>query len=430
MARPKRAITGRRWAGNVAGRERGMSAGLLGRWIRAVLLLAASIAAVPAFAQEDDQAEEPGLEFGGGIWRPAIETSYFHSDNFYNQSFAEQSASGVLIRPKLSYVSSAGRLTFNSLLDTEYGQFDLPGSADDYLDASVRAQLDYAGGTRHRLDLLGMFQHEHDPFGIDRTEDPGARRTELDRWNQTNGRLRYRFGAAGAAINAEVAVSGLRKAYITNRGDTDPLNYDSFGAEYQLSYRYSPKSSVLVDVSRIDVEFDSSFGGGPEQRDGRLYRARLGMRWLATAKTAGDVRIGVRRRSFDNGAEPLEGLDWQAGIQWSARAKTLIELRTFRSDQESYVSSSRLIDLKAVNLEITQTLTARLKGTLGVENTRAKFIGGNREDDIWGTGLRFSYLMRRYLHLEARAQYTERESSTAARDYDRLNSYIGIRVGR
>ncbi len=401
-----------------------------------LLLLGASLAVGPfAWAQDnqDDNgaSEDSALEFGSGVWLPSLQTRGYYTNNFYNSPTNGEPAYGALLNPGLGYRTEAGRWKFSSAASGEYGAFDLPGSADDYLDAQVSGQLGLTAGTRTRFELTGKFNHEHDSFGTDRTEDPSVRGVQLDRWNQASGGMRYRFGAAGAAINAEIGVSGMSKHYISNQSQTRPLDYNNFGGDYALFYNFSPKTSVLIDFSRFDVEFDSPFPDTVERRDGVVYRVRTGARWLATAKTSGDVRVGIRRRTFDDGEKSLEGIDWQAGVQWAARPKTLLELRAGRSEQESYLSNTRLIDLKSASLGWTQTLTSRVKSTLDLRMIRASFIGSTRRDDIYSGILDINYLLRSYLSLQGRVEYSTRDSSSAAaRDYDRVNGYIGLRLGR
>ncbi len=398
--------------------------------LRLIALLVAGTFVCPfAWGQDDDSADAE-LDFGGGVWKPSLKISGLYTDNFYNEDVGTQSAYGTLINPELGYTTEAGRISLNASVDGEYGTFDVPGSADDYLDAQVKSLLTWNAGTRNRFDLSGGLRHDHDDFGVDRTEDLTVRGVDLDRWNLASGGLRYRFGANGAAVNAELGVFGLKKHYITNRAATQVLDYDSVGADYVLSYHYSPKSSVLIDFTRADVEFDTPIGTA-ENRDGVTYRARLGARWQATAKTSGDVRVGVRRRTFNDGTQALEGLDWQASIQWAARPKTLFDLRTLRSEQESYSAGARVIDLKTVGLAWTQTFTARLRSILDLNTTRATFVGDNRRDDIYGSALGLDYRLRSYLLVQARAEYLMRDSSAGtAKEYDRINSYIGFRLSR
>ena len=387
----------------------------------------ALLAICPAAQAQDDSAQASALDAS----RVKVNLSGlgYYTDNFYNQPNNEAAGGGTLIRPEISFLEESSKLLVAGTVDGEYGVFDLPGSEDDYLDGGARFRLVSQGTVRNQVRLGAALKHSHDDFGVNRTEDATVRDDELDRWNQFSGSLHFRYGAAGARLNAEVGLRKLDRHYITNRAATEPLNYEANTGEYALFYNYSPKTAALVDFSRTAFAFDRPFGA-VDTRTGELYRARAGIRWLATGKTSGDVRIGYRRRTFDVASPDLEGLDWEATIDWAPVPRSQVKLTAARSEQESYRADTRVIGIDSLALGWKYNLSAKNRANLVLERLEADFDTSGRDDRIFSAAFTLEHVARRYLWVVASVGNTHRASSADFRDYDRLTAFLGLRLGR
>jgi hypothetical protein len=282
---------------------------------------------------------------------------------------------------------------------------------------------------RSRFDLRAGFQRGHDPFGTNRTEDATVRSTDLDIWHNVTGGATFHYGAPEARLNAEIGFSGLARDYQTNKSSTRFLNYNSTSAQYTLFYNYSPKTSGLVDFVRTGIKVDESFGP-VDDRSGQEYRFRTGMRWLASGKTSGDVRVGYFVRTFDNTSFSDEGFDWQAGIQWAPRERTVIALETARASQESYRADTFVNITRSGNLRWAQNWTAKTNTTLRVGETTTAFIGAGRNDRLYNAGLEVNQAFTRYVSLVLGLDVFNRQSNDPSAEFDRFTSYLGIRLGR
>ena len=380
-----------------------------------------------ALAQEDDAAADTDL--GASRVRTQLTGAAYFSDNFYNRPTNESSGYGTLLRPEAEFLKEGAKLRLEAELEAEYGMFSLPGSDDDYLDGAARLKLASQATLRNQLRLEGQFKHGHDAFGVDRTEDASARDADLDRWNRTTGALHYRYGAPGAQLNAEVGIATLEKRYVTNDAATEPLNYDSTDVIYTVFYNYSSKTAALIDFSRTDFSFDRPFGA-VDIRGGELYRLRAGIKWLATGKTSGDVRAGYRRRLFDAGTADIEGVDWEAGVDWTPVPRSTLRLATARSEQESYTADARVIDIESISLDWKHNLTSRTRSTVGLEHLKADYDSSGRSDKILSAAVGLEHRLQSHLWAVGTIGMTQRDSSLALREYDRLNAFLGLRLGR
>jgi polysaccharide biosynthesis protein VpsM len=371
-----------------------------------------------------------------GRVRASLTTALFYTDNFFYQPEETQSAIGAWLRPELAYKAEARKLQLDARVSGEYGTFDTPGSKDNYLDGLGALTVGWIATQRSRFTLDGALQRGHDPFGLDRTEGTATTEIDLDEWNQTTGGLRYRFGTPGARVNAEVGVSSLAKEYQTNRDATQFLDYDSTAVNYALYYNYTPKTAAVLSFSRTDIQFDRPFdntlgpgGSALDNRSGEVYQVRVGATWLATAKTSGDVRAGYRERTFDQLDVSEEGFDWQAGIKWSPTAPMLIELKSGRSEQQSYLSDTNVIDTDFTSLSIRRSLRARTRGTVMLEQSNADFVGGERSDHTNRAVVGLEHVLKTNLFLVGNIGYETRSSSDSLREYDRMSGFVGVRLG-
>lgn len=392
-------------------------------WAGAGLLLAGSVCA------QDPEPESTAPEMGGGRWLAQVRGAGFYTDNFFYEPTTPQSASGWLINPALGYLTETARTRLSFDAGGEYGTFDVPGSADDYLDGSAALKAGLQASTRNRLELMLDGRRGHDPFGLDRTEGaPPSSAAELDEWNEAAGGVRHRFGTSGAVLNTELGASGLRRHYLTNRAATQFLDYEVTTLDGAIFYNYSPKTSALVDFSRSDYDFEYAFAGA-DNRSGELYRARVGVKWQATAKTAGDVRVGYRERSFEDSDETFRGADWEAGIEWRPVWPAMIKFSTGRTEQPSYLSGVRAIDARHASAQWHQPWTNRFNSSLGVSALRADFLGNGRSDDFGRAHLNLEYRLSSHAAAIVNVTFANRESTTAAREYERVSSFAGIQVG-
>lgn len=402
--------------------------GRLGSTLGAPLLLALGLAGTPAHGQLDDDFLENVL--GGGRLHASLQATGYYTDNFFNEPADQEAASGTLIIPRVLYTKETAKIEFQGILEGEYGLFDVPGTADDYADGAAQLRLGVQPTLRNRVTLNAGLKHGHDAFGVNRTEDAAVQDQELDRWNEGTGGIHYRFGAPGAKINADLSVKELQKHYISNRLDTQVLNYDATTYQSGVYYNYSPKTSALLDFHWTDYSFDYPFGGGPDTRGGSLYRLRTGVKWLATAKTSGDIRVGYRARTFDSGEPDISGIDWEAGVNWSPAQRDQVEITTARLEQQSYRGDSRLLDVSATTLGWAHVFNARVRTQARLEYLSVDFEGSGRNDEILGGGVTLEYLALSYLWVVANVATTGRDSNIEAREYDRFSGYLGIRLGR
>jgi hypothetical protein len=351
------------------------------------------------------------------------------TDNFYYNTSDEpqETAMGGVVSPRAVYKGTRGRFDFLAQASGDLATFNTPGGMDDYEDFRAGLNTSWLATRRGRLDLRAGYERSHDPFGINRTEDATVQDRELDLWNAMQAGMLFHYGAPEATLNAEVGLSALSKSYETNESQTRFLDYTKTSLSYTLFYNVSPKTAVLFDFVRDDIHFDEPFTS-PDTRSGDEFRIRTGVRWLASGKTSGDLRVGTYRREFEEIGISEQGLDWQASIQWAPRARTLLDLEAARGSQESYRGD--------VNVNITRSATARWKQYWGARapseltlgRAETDFVGISRRDTAYNVRLGLDYMLSQSLTAVMSAESFNRTSNDPTAEFDRLSAYAGIRL--
>ena len=392
-----------------------------------------SSSAPPPSQGESKSAEDLAPDIGVRHLHAFLGVAETYTNNFYYEHQNANSVYGTLVKPELAYQADTGRFQANLGVDATYGAFSTQGTLDDYLDWGGRGVFAWTPTTRVHFDANGAYEHSHDPFGTDRTENAAVHDQDLDVWNQVSGGIHYRYGAPTAILNAVVGISALSKEYETNHSATQFLNYEATTYDYALFWNYSPKTAAVVDFSRTQVLFDVPFPTVPPTSNpgnGHEYRMHGGWRWLATGKTSGDVRVGYLRRTFDDGSPDLNAFDWLIGANWSPTTLSLISLHTGRTTGQTYRSDTHVINTRNGSLVYTQTWTVRIKTRLDAGRTDETFLGAGRVDRVYNTGLELDYLIGSALSVFVKGSYVDRSSSDPTLEYKRGEGFIGVRLGR
>lgn len=395
-------------------------------WRKAAAAALACFAATTAVHAQDGGVEEE--DFGGGRVTGKLELLTTYSDNFYYQpDGAETDALGLRLIPSLGFRKQGKQVSVRSTLSADAAVYDVDGDEDDYRDGRAEVIATLKPSVRNEFELSLDARRGHDPFGFDRTEGaPSIQSRELDQWSDYSGRLRYSLGAPAAPLGAELSASGMRRTYLTNEAQTGFLDRRATEGEVLLRFRVQPRTSLIANAILTRYDFDQRFGPG-DLRNGELRRARLGVQWVATAKTTGDIRVGYRERTFDDSTRQINSSDWAAGVTWAPR-RLNVEIRSGRDEQASYLNGVQLIDVRYVSARGTYQWSPRLDTTLGFKKAKADFVGQPREDDYRNFSAEASWRASSKATLLANAATSERESGASGRDFGRFTSYLGVRL--
>lgn len=389
------------------------------------LAVALALGSLPALAQQPRQYQIGG-GFLGGV---TVEAGAVQVENFFYEDAESVSATGYWVRPSatLSRTDSVGSLRLDGYGD--YSDYDLRGSLDSNFDYGGNARYDWRPLTKHSFDLAGGYQRGHDPAGLVRTEEgsPLFDQGEVDEWDQTRLSLTYGYGSPSSLARNELSIGVRNREYVTNRDATRFLNYDSQQLGYLLSYAYSPKTAFVFVVANnaIDYEIPVRSSGN---RNLNEFAMRTGVRWVATAKTSGDVQVGVRSVSLDGRARPSrQAFAWRANVEWVPTARSTLRFSTGESTSETYRNDTLYIDNSNYSLSWRQSWTSRFDTSVSASYIESEFVGSGRKDETLVTNIGLDYKVLAPLSLFGDFSSRNRQSTFNGLDYDAPQFRLGVR---
>lgn len=361
-----------------------------------------------------------------------LEAGVNYTDNFFytDDTRGQDDGSGLLVRPSALLTRTIPRFQFQLGGNAELAWFDLPSNADDYTDYKISLGAAWQSATRHRFGFSSSYVEDHDPFGTERTENTPLEDRELDQWSETRTDLSYRYGLPSQRYNVEFRVYGLNKEYSTNRDFTQFLDHERVSGQALAFYNFTSRASVFLNYYAGRTMYETVAPNGFD-RSSIEQRYALGTRWLASAKTIGDLRVGyVTRSPRDASRDDFGGLYWNAGLTWSPQIVRSLTLQTGRASQESFLNTVDFIDNSYVGLAWTEQWSQRAQTTLGGRYQKSDFVGTQREDRSMLFTFDYEYLLLRNLKLLASLSSTTRDSNLIFAEYDRLLAYVGARYSR
>ena len=123
---------------------------------------------------------------------------------------------------------------------------------------------------------------------------------------------------AKAQIEAKFDHSATRYTNNAQQG----RNLDTHRFELRGYYNFGPKLSAFVEVGRHFLDYrdpGSTLGGD------RIFGFG-GLRWQATAKTSGELKIGREKRAFDEQLDSAFGYTWDLDLEWVPRTNSSVRV--------------------------------------------------------------------------------------------------------
>ena len=269
---------------------------------------------VQTYDSPDDQTEQPR-----GNFFPGIGLALGHDSNVQLSNSSPRSSSVSIVSPYLRVEGRPGQHKLDATLRVDSGHY-ASSSGDNYTDASLVGNGDFSFSERSGLKLRAEDRRGHDPRGSTNI----TLSSEPDRYNQALLDGIFGYGAKGAAGRVELEAGGLRRSYVNNRAYTDVLDrrQTNFGAAF--FWRVAPKTELLLEARRAGFKYDVS-----TLLDSTETKTYLGVKWEATALTAGTIRIGRLKKDFDSSAvADISSSSWEIGVRWSPLSYSVFDLAT------------------------------------------------------------------------------------------------------
>lgn len=382
------------------------------------LLLAASVAYAqgirPAYQYPGQSPATGGYPLGetGFFVNPYVGVAVGRDDNIFQSNTNERSSTVYVASPGFKIDGRRPGLVAQVTYQGQIGRY-ASSHDDDYVDHSLRSQVDMAFSGRSFLRLGYDYVRGHDPRGS--TDRPIAGRPDKYKLYRPSGT--FAFGAPGAAGRVELYYSDSHLQYLNNRASTSFSDRDTTEYGGAFYWRVMPKTYALAEVreTQISYERQSPFSG-----DERRYYG--GVSWEATALTTGTLKVGQARRSFDSNIPSATFTSWEGLVTWAPRTYSTFEFYTSRSTSESTGIGNFIIS-EISGVSWNHQWNSVLGTGVSFRYQKDDYQGFNRQDDTKTLGFKVGYRFRRWLTLGAEYNHIQRDSNSSVFEYDR-NLYL------
>ncbi len=383
------------------------------RSVSRVFVAALAVAASGAGTAVAQQASGPaGVHVGPLMAIPGVDFAVGHDDNLFYSGINKRGSSVRILSPYVRIEGTPGPHKFDVGLRYDLGRYG-NSSNDDYDDYTLAGNADVVFTGRTGLKLHAEDRRSHDPRGS--TDRPSGDRPDV--YKRTGAEGLFHYGAPGAQGAVELDGGYFEKRYQNNRAATEASDYNTGSGGATFLWRVQPRTDLLFQAQRRNYDYQLASSTLDSTED-RLY---AGARWQATAKTDGTVKIGHLKKDFrDSTRTDFSGGSWDAGVRWSPRTYSVVDLLTSRQTNESTGFGDTILT-KLYGLSWTHDWNSRFQSQLlgNWRNDQFQGAGVTREDDTGTLGVRFIYQFRRWLRFGAEYAHTDRDSNIQTFDYKR-----------
>lgn len=391
------------------------------RKVLASLCAAALLAAGTASAQMGIPGRGPEPSVAGSFpvgplnVFPGVDLAQGYDDNLFWTASNRTSSAYTVVSPYVRAEAKSGANTYSGTLRLANGHF-WNSSKDNYTDYSFIGNGDLVFDGRTGLKLRAEFRHGHDPRGsTDR-----AFTSTPDQYNNYGLGGVFRYGAPGAQGRIEIDAGAFARRYTNNHDTTDVSNRNTWLAGGTFFWRAMPRTEVLIQARHTNINYTDDSSPGPTQSSGE-NTYYLGLKWEATAKTTGTVKVGYMTKNFDSSQfKDYSGTSWEAGVRWSPLTYSVFDLVTSRVTTEATgVGSAIVSNNYAVSWNHAWNSRLRTQALAGYRHDDFLDSSPSRVDRTSTFGAKVSYDFRRWLLFGAEYTHTDRNSTLNFDDYKR-----------
>jgi len=363
---------------------------------------------------------------------PSITITEEYNDNIFLQddigSTNQESSLKTTIVPKLSWLIKKGVDKIKLNTELEIGLYHSSHN-DDYINKMFDALLHKEFSHRSKLELLTSYDYIIESRGSGQSQ--GADLSALTSPNKyvdwTLG-TKYVYGSNNSIGRIELNLDYLNKEYKNHRTTTQFLNYESKSLATIFYYRVMPKTHLLFEVSRKNIEYDKTAVNG-FSLDSDETKLQIGVKWKATQKTTGRAQIGRTRKQFDaSGRGDSTLTSWEIGVRWSPLSYSSIDLTTTGAPAETN-GSGDFINHRSYQLAWKHNWNSSFATSLATSFSNDSYEGSNRDEDLVSYSVGLNYKLKKWLSFSTEYKYSSRDSNIKAGDFDNNTVMFSVKIG-
>lgn len=353
-----------------------------------------------------------GIHAGSFLILPAVTTSESFNDNIYATTTGALSDFITTVAPSVGVRSdwNNGLIGFNATSsDTFYASHTTENTNDYSFIANGRLDI----SRQQYVSIKGGYSNLHEDrtsannnFGLLPTVY-SLGDAEFEYFDKIN---RVSLTADGVFNKFSYTNTPTTAGFIT---ETD-RNRSEYTGSGRIGYEFKPLMEAYVKGSYSDRAYDTKFGNDGYARSSRGYSATTGIAIDLGGITFGEIGVGYMSRSYDDSRfGVVGGPTANASITWNATPITTVKLIGQRTIEETITFASSGFIANQVTASVDHELLRNLILNAAASYTYNDYQKNPRKDTIYGGTVGGTYLLNRYVALNAKYSYRD-QTSTAS----------------
>jgi len=340
---------------------------------------------------------------------PAILVKAQHEDNILRSESERESDSVLMVAPSLLYIGLMGKQSLNLLYRGDFGYFQ-HRDTEDFMDHSVDARFSLDLGPTLKINIRGSIQDVHEARG-----SSGAR-TEMDiepdraRQNALGGELIY--GRRTSTAQILLAYLDNERLYTNNDQESRDRVFNNGMAVFFVNL--GPKTSLFAEARQSHVDY---LNNAAMDLDSVENSVMVGVRWEATAKTTGEIKLGyISKNLKDPALDDFAGRGLEVHLLWEPKTYSRLNFIVSRqTDETTQIGSSYFVGNR-IFAQWEHEFSDRLGIEMSLDYETDEF-SRLREDDLFFGKIGVGYQLLRWLNIKAQYRYSSRSSNMKGINY-------------
>ena len=364
--------------------------------------------------------ETPGEEGPPRGLTIALGAGIGYDDNVFRTESDTNSDFFWSVRPNVYLDGAFGKHGYRLGYEGDYrAYFDF--TSEDFYDQRLLGRVNFDLTRKVDFNLAGHVRWGHDDRGGIGVRTVGS--TDLDLWREELVRAELVVGReiTRAQIIPWVEYSRLR--YLNN--DQSSRDYDRHTFWIRGRWRFTPRFWGIAETGISTIDYTDPNNDLDRTEPGLL----AGFGWDATAKTSGEILVGVSAQDFDDSSlGSSSNFTYDGRVYWSPKPYskfTAYARREYLDDASGQGDGTIIADTGGVRWR--HAFSERLELDTGIEHTRADYDSG-REDQYLSFDMALVRGLNRWLDVAAIWEHTRRDSNEAGFDFEDNTVLLELRA--
>ncbi|MFA5410664.1 MAG: outer membrane beta-barrel protein [Candidatus Omnitrophota bacterium] len=371
-----------------------------------------------------------GLKAGEIIFHSALKTSVQFDSNIYLSPNDAKDDIITIINPSFGFKIPLRENNFSLEYDAfinRFARFNENSHTDHRIQADAEINL-----TDYKISITDLYYRLTDRAG---TEDVNRtkRQTNLFRSGISTERDQLRF---------DLSYSNILEQFLSNDIFFNDWTYKAKSSmthlvDLESSYRFRPKTSFVWENAVGYVDYYKDNGLFPNST---YIESLAGIKGEWYSKLTTDVRAGVRFQEYESSSyindENYCNLEARGSVDYTFTPDDTLNLRITKTTYPSTYQDMNYYSVNMLGLNYSHRFYKMLVSLFGAAqyNTYPKDsteggISAKRKDWLYSGGCSWRYDVRKWVSLEAKYEYSTRDSRFDTLDYRQHLTTLACTVG-